>query len=37
MLLGALKRFTKREVCNSVAMRRQIADAAIEKVGYPLG
>jgi alkylation response protein AidB-like acyl-CoA dehydrogenase len=36
-LLAALKRFTKREVCNTVALRRQVADAAIEKVGYPLG
>jgi alkylation response protein AidB-like acyl-CoA dehydrogenase len=36
-LLAALKRFTKREVCNSVALRRQVADAAIEQVGYPLG
>jgi hypothetical protein len=36
-LLAALKRFTKREVCNTVALRRLVADAAIEKVGYPLG
>ena len=36
-LLAALKRFTKREVCNTVALRRQVADAAIEQVGYPLG
>jgi alkylation response protein AidB-like acyl-CoA dehydrogenase len=36
-LLAALKRFTKREVCNTVALRRQVADAAIERVGYPLG
>ena len=36
-LLAALKRFTKREVCNTVALRRQVADAAIELVGYPLG
>jgi len=35
--LAALKRFTKREVCNTVALRRQVADAAIERVGYPLG
>jgi len=34
--LAALKRFTKREVCNTVALRRQVADAAIERVGYPL-
>jgi alkylation response protein AidB-like acyl-CoA dehydrogenase len=36
-LLAALKRFTKRDVCNTVALRRQVADAAIEKAGYPLG
>jgi len=36
-LLAALKRFTKREPCNTVALRRKVADAAIEKVGYPLG
>jgi len=35
-LLAALKRFTKREVCNTVALRRQVADAAIEQVAYPL-
>jgi len=35
--LAALKRFTRREVCNTVALRRQVADAAIEQVGYPLG
>jgi alkylation response protein AidB-like acyl-CoA dehydrogenase len=36
-LLAALKRFTKREPCNTVALRRRVADAAIGKVGYPLG
>jgi alkylation response protein AidB-like acyl-CoA dehydrogenase len=36
-LLAALKRFTKREVCNTVALRRLVAEAAIEQVGYPLG
>jgi alkylation response protein AidB-like acyl-CoA dehydrogenase len=36
-LLAALKRFTKRDACNTVALRRQVADAVIEKVGYPLG
>jgi len=35
--LAALNRFTKREVCNTVALRRRVADAAIEQVGYPLG
>jgi hypothetical protein len=33
--MAALKRFTKREGANTIALRRQIADAAIEKVGYP--
>jgi alkylation response protein AidB-like acyl-CoA dehydrogenase len=33
--LAALKRFTKREVANTVALRRQVADAAIEAGGYP--
>jgi alkylation response protein AidB-like acyl-CoA dehydrogenase len=36
-LLAALKRFAKRDVCNTVSLRRMVADAAIEKVGYPLG
>ena len=36
-LLAAVRRLTKREVCNTVALRRQVADAAIEQVGYPLG
>jgi hypothetical protein len=36
-LLAALKRFTKRDVVNTVALRRQVADGAIEKSGYPLG
>jgi hypothetical protein len=35
-LLSAVRRLTKREVCNSVALRRQVADAVIEQVGYPL-
>ena len=35
--LAALKRFTKRETLNTVALRRQVADAAIEAGGYPLG
>jgi butyryl-CoA dehydrogenase len=35
-LLAALKRSTKREVCSTVALRRLVADAAIEQVGYPL-
>ncbi len=36
-LLAALKRFTKREICNTVALRRQVADAALEQVTSPLG
>jgi alkylation response protein AidB-like acyl-CoA dehydrogenase len=35
--LSALRRFTKREVANTVALRRQVAEAAIEQGGYPLG
>jgi hypothetical protein len=35
--LAALKRFTKRETLNTVALRRQVAAAAIEQGGYPLG
>ncbi len=35
--LAALKRFTKRDVVNTVALRRQVADAALEAGGYPLG
>jgi alkylation response protein AidB-like acyl-CoA dehydrogenase len=35
--LAALRRFTKRDVCNTVALRRQVADAAIEQAAYPLG
>lgn len=36
-LLAALKRFTKREAVNTVVLRRQIADAALEVGSYPLG
>lgn len=35
--LTALKRFTKREAVNTIALRRLVADAAIEAGGYPLG
>jgi alkylation response protein AidB-like acyl-CoA dehydrogenase len=35
--LAALRRFTKREVANTVELRRQVAAAAIEAEGYPLG
>ncbi len=34
--LAALRRFTKRDALNTVALRRQVADAAIEKGAYPL-
>jgi alkylation response protein AidB-like acyl-CoA dehydrogenase len=35
--LAALKRFTRREAVNTVELRRQVAAAAIEAEGYPLG
>jgi alkylation response protein AidB-like acyl-CoA dehydrogenase len=35
--LAALKRFTKREALNTVALRRRVADATLEAGGYPLG
>jgi alkylation response protein AidB-like acyl-CoA dehydrogenase len=35
-MLAALRRFTKRETIDTVALRRQVADAAIERGGYPL-
>jgi hypothetical protein len=34
--LAALKRFTRRETLNTVALRRQVADAINEAGGYPL-
>jgi alkylation response protein AidB-like acyl-CoA dehydrogenase len=34
--LAAVKRFTKRETLNTVALRRQVAAAAIEQGEYPL-
>ena len=33
--LAALRRLTKREAVNTVALRRQMAAAALEKGGYP--
>jgi hypothetical protein len=36
-LVAAVERFAHRDVCDTVALRRQVADAAIEQVGYPLG
>ena len=35
--LAALRRFTRRETADTVALRRQVAEAAIEAGGYPLG
>jgi alkylation response protein AidB-like acyl-CoA dehydrogenase len=34
--LAALKRFTKRETLNTVALRREVAEAIVEADGYPL-
>ncbi len=34
--LAALKRFAKRETRNTVALRRQVAEAVVEAEGYPL-
>jgi hypothetical protein len=34
--LAALKRFTRRETLNTVALRRQVAAAAIDQGVYPL-
>jgi alkylation response protein AidB-like acyl-CoA dehydrogenase len=34
--LSALRRFTNREVTDTIARRRRVADAAIEHGGYPL-
>ena len=35
--LAALRRFAKRDALNTVALRREVADAAIAQGGYPLG
>src|SRR6185436_18219520 len=35
--LAALKRFTKRETLDTVALREEVAAAAVEAGGYPLG
>ena len=35
-MLAALRRFTKRETIDTVALRRRIAEAAIERGSYPL-
>jgi len=34
--LAALKRFTKREAVDTIALRRQVAAAALEQGRYPL-
>jgi butyryl-CoA dehydrogenase len=34
--LAVLKRFTRRDALNTVALRRQVARAALEAGGYPL-
>ena len=34
--LAALRRFTKREIADTIALRRLVANAAIEAGGYPL-
>jgi hypothetical protein len=36
-LLAAVRQLTRREVCNTVALRRLVADATIEMGDYPLG
>ncbi|MFN3266504.1 MAG: acyl-CoA dehydrogenase family protein [Deinococcales bacterium] len=35
MTMAALKRFTKTEVVNLIALRREVAQAVLEKDGYP--
>lgn len=35
--VSALGRFTRRDLANTVALRRQVAEAAIAHGGYPLG
>jgi len=35
--VSALGQFTKRDLADTVALRRRVADAAIEHGGYPLG
>jgi alkylation response protein AidB-like acyl-CoA dehydrogenase len=35
-MLAALRRFTKRETLDTVALRRQVAEAAIDRGAYPL-
>jgi len=35
--VSALRQFTKRDLANTVALRRQVAEATVEHGGYPLG
>ena len=35
--VSALQQFTRRDLANTVALRRQVAEAAVEAGGYPLG
>jgi alkylation response protein AidB-like acyl-CoA dehydrogenase len=35
--LAALRRFTRRDAVDTVSLRRRVAEAAIERGGYPLG
>jgi alkylation response protein AidB-like acyl-CoA dehydrogenase len=35
-MLAALRRFTRREAVDTIALRRLVAEAAIERGGYPL-
>jgi len=35
--VAAPEQFTRRDLANTVALRRQVAEAAIEHSGYPLG
>jgi hypothetical protein len=36
VLLAALRRLLKVAPVNTIAIRRRIADAAVERAGYPL-
>ncbi|HEY2942951.1 MAG TPA: acyl-CoA dehydrogenase family protein, partial [Vicinamibacteria bacterium] len=35
--VSALRQFTRRDLANTVALRREVAEAAIQQGGYPLG
>jgi hypothetical protein len=34
-MLAALRRFTRRETLDTVALRRQVAEATIDRGAYP--